>query len=37
MRDPTAHPFKSVNQTMAAAMTRAAEDWPTILEGWRSR
>ena len=36
-RDPTMHPFKSVNQAMAAAMTRAAEDWPAILENWRSR
>jgi hypothetical protein len=36
-RDPTVHPFTSVNQAMAAAMTRAAEDWPTILENWSSR
>jgi hypothetical protein len=36
-RDPTVHHFKSVNQAMAAAMTLAAEHWPTILENWRSR
>jgi hypothetical protein len=36
-RDPTVQPFATVNQAMAAAMTRAAEDWPTILENWRSR
>jgi hypothetical protein len=35
-RDPTVHPFNSVNQAMAAAMTQAAEDWPAILENWRS-
>ena len=35
-RDPTVHPFDSVNQAMAAAMTRATEDWPAILESWRS-
>ena len=36
-RDPTVQPFNTVNQAMAAAITRAAEDWPTILENWRSR
>jgi hypothetical protein len=36
-RGPTVHNFNSVNQAMAVAMTRAAEDWPTILENWRSR
>ena len=36
-RDPTVQPFTTVNQGMAAAMTRAAEDWPAILENWRSR
>ncbi|HEX3391343.1 MAG TPA: hypothetical protein VHS55_02155 [Solirubrobacteraceae bacterium] len=36
-RDPMLLSFNSVNQAMAAAITRAAEDWPTILESWRSR
>jgi hypothetical protein len=36
-RDPTVQPFTTVNHAMAAAMTRAAEDWPLILENWRSR
>lgn len=35
--DPTVQPFTTVNQAMAAAMRRATEDWPTILEDWRSR
>jgi hypothetical protein len=36
-RDPTVQSFITVNQAMAAAMKRAIEDWPTILEDWRSR
>ena len=36
-RDPTVQSFITVNQAMAAAMKRAIEDWPTILENWRSR
>lgn len=35
--DPAVRPFGTVNQAMAAAMTQAAEDWPTILENWKSR
>jgi hypothetical protein len=35
--DPVVHAFSSTNQAMAAAMTRAARDWQTILENWRSR
>jgi len=36
-RDPAVHAFSSTNQAMAAAMTRAAQDWQTILENWRSQ
>jgi len=36
-RDPHVHVFDSVNHAMAAAMTRAAQDWKTILDNWRSR
>jgi hypothetical protein len=36
-RDPVVHVFSSTNQAMAAAMTRAAKDWQTILDNWRSR
>jgi hypothetical protein len=36
-RDPTVQSFITVNRAMAAAMKRAIEDWPTILENWRSR
>jgi hypothetical protein len=36
-RDPIVHPFHSVNQAIAAAIARAAEDWPAILDSWRSR
>jgi hypothetical protein len=35
--DPTVHTFSSVNQAMAAAMTRAAEECTTILDRWRTR
>ncbi len=35
--DPVVHALSSTNQAMAAAMTRAAQDWQTILEDWRSR
>jgi hypothetical protein len=34
---PLVHAFSSTNEAMAAAMTRAARDWRTILENWRSR
>jgi hypothetical protein len=36
-RDPIVHSFHSVNEAMAVAIARAVEDWPTILERWRSR
>lgn len=36
-REPSVHPYTTVNQAMAAAMTRAAEDWLAILELWRAR
>lgn len=36
-RDSTVQPFTTVNQAMAGAMRRATEDWPAILEDWRSR
>jgi hypothetical protein len=35
--DPIVHTFSSVNQAMAAAMTRAAEEHSTILHRWRTR
>lgn len=36
-RDPTLHPFRSINEAMAAAMTRAAQDWQAFLNNWEAR
>jgi hypothetical protein len=36
-RAPLVRAFGSTNEAMAAAMARAARDWRTILENWRSR
>lgn len=33
--DPLIHPFVSINEAMAAAMTRAGQDWQAILENWK--
>ncbi len=33
--DPVVRRFMSINEAMADAMKRAAQDWPAILESWR--
>jgi hypothetical protein len=35
--DPDVYTFRSINDAMAAAMTRAGQDWQAILDTWRSR
>jgi hypothetical protein len=36
-RDPVVRRFMSINEAMADAMRRAAEDWPAMVETWRTR
>jgi hypothetical protein len=34
---PMVHRFGSINEAMANAMTQAAQEWPSMLESWRTR
>jgi hypothetical protein len=34
---PVVRRFMSINEAMADAMKRAGQDWPAILETWRTR